>query len=518
MPKGRKVTYLRIVAAYRPEKDNPRRVRWTVGGDRIDYPGDVSTKTADLTTAKILFNSVVSTPDAKFMTADLKDFYLGTPMARYEYMRVPIAMISDDIMDQYKLHNLVHNGYVYCEIRRGMYGLPQAGRIANDQLQRFLAPHGYKPCAHTSGLWKHESRPIQFTLVVDNFGVKYVQKADADHLMTCLKEHYAVSEDWEGTRYVGLTLKWDYDKRTCIISMPGYIARVLQRFQHPKPSHSENAPHASQPPQYGQKVQYASPPDRSPVLDAANRKQVQEIIGCLLYYARAVDSTLLAALGTLGEQQANSTQATLAAITQLLNYCDTHPTAEIEFVASDMILHVDSDASYLSCSKARSRAAGYHYLSSCPTEPLSASSPTPPTNGAIHVHCQIMREVLSSAAEAELGALFLNGKEACPLRLCLEELGHSQPPTPIQTDNSTASGIANDTVKQKRSKAVDMRFYWIRDRVRQGQYHVYWRPGKQNKADYFSKHHPPKHHQAILSAYIHMPGASRNYFNCLDDA
>jgi hypothetical protein len=99
-----------------------------------------------------------------------------------------------------------------------------------------------------------------------------------------------------------------------------------------------------------------------------------------------------------------------------------------------------------------------------------------------------MREVLSSASEAELGALFHNGKEACPLRIALAKMGHPQPVTPLQTDNSTATGIANDTVKQKHSKAIDMRFYWIRDRVRQGHFHVYWAKGSRNKADYFTKH------------------------------
>jgi hypothetical protein len=104
--------------------------------------------------------------------------------------------------------------------------------------------------------------------------------------------------------------------------------------------------------------------------------------------------------------------------------------------------------------------------------------PDPPNNGAsIHVPCHIMRKVLSSAAEAKLAGVFHNGKEACPLRACLTELGHPQPPTPIQTDNSTAAGIANNSVKQKRSKAMDMRFYWIRDRVRRGQLLVYWRKG-----------------------------------------
>ena len=144
-----------------------------------------------------------------------------------------------------------------------------------------------------------------------------------------------------------------------------------------------------------------------------------------------------------------------------------------------MILHVESDASYPSESRGRSRAAGIHFLSCKPlhptmTPPLS-NDPMPPLNGAIFVHCQILKEVLSSAAEAELAALFHNGKEAYyTIRNILDELGHPQPATPtIVTDNSTASGIANDTVCQKRSKAMDMCFYWVRDWVCQGQFLVY---------------------------------------------
>jgi hypothetical protein len=211
----------------------------------------------------------------------------------------------------------------------------------------------------------------------------------------------------------------------------------------------------------------------------------------------------------------------MEALTQLLNYCATHPDATVRYVASDMVLHIESDASYLTATKARSRAAGYHYLSSRPANPdltPDPSAPSPPSNGAIDVMCQILREVVSSAAEAELAALFHNGKTACPLRICLTELGHPQPPTPIVTDNSTASGIANDTVKQKRSKAIDMRFYWIRDRVRQGQFHIYWKRGILNRADYFTKHHPASHHQQIRSSYLYSPDdPSRNYFDCLQD-
>ena len=132
--------------------------------------------------------------------------------------------------------------------------------------------------------------------------------------------------------------------------------------------------------------------------------------------------------------------------------------------------------------------------------------------------CHVLKEVVSSAAEAELGALFYNSKEACPFRITLEELGHLQSPTALITDNSTAAAIANDSVKQRRSKAVDMRYYWIRDRVRQGHFTVEWKKGTQNLADYFTKHHPKRHHAVIRSTYLHDPNNSnRNYFELLQD-
>jgi hypothetical protein len=226
---------------------------------------------------------------------------------------------------------------------------------------------------------------------------------------------------------------------------------------------------------------------------------------------------MLTAIGSIATQQTNGTQATMKAVTQLLNYCATHPDAVVRYYASNMILEVDSDASYLSAPKARSRAAGYLTLGYLPAPVTDPPMPARPRNGAINILCTIMREVVSSAAEAELAALFHNGKEACPLRIALEELGHIQPATPIHTDNSTAYGIANDTVKQKRSKAIDMRFYWIRDRVRQGQFVIYWKKGSLNRADYFTKHHATTHHQAIRSAYLHEPNGSPNYFDCLTE-
>jgi hypothetical protein len=130
-----------------------------------------------------------------------------------------------------------------------------------------------------------------------------------------------------------------------------------------------------------------------------------------------------------------------------------------------MILTIHSDASYMSESEARSRVGGIFYLSS-PYKPDT----TVATNGAIHITSVIFKHVLASAAEAELAGLFYNAQEACSFRTTLEELGHPQPPTAIHPDNECANGIANDTVKKLRAKDMDMRFYWILDRIQQLQF------------------------------------------------
>ena len=146
-----------------------------------------------------------------------------------------------------------------------------------------------------------------------------------------------------------------------------------------------------------------------------------------------------------------------------------------------MILAVKSDASYLSVVRARSCEAGYFYLTNAHPKPTDPFKP----NGAVHILCHIMCKVLPSAAEAEVGALFHNGKDACPLRIALDKMWHTQPATPMATDNRTASGIATDIVKQKRSKAIDMRLYWMRDRVCEGQFQIYWSTGQTNPGRLF---------------------------------
>eukprot|EP00957_Ditylum_brightwellii_P137827 10507969-Ditylum_brightwellii.AAC.1 len=141
---------------------------------------------------------------------------------------------------------------------------------------------------------------------------------------------------------------------------------------------------------------------------------------------------------------------------QLLDYVATHQNAAVCFVASDMILTVHSDASYLSKSKARSRAAGHFYLAKKNNEDYN--------NSTVLTLSTIIQHVMASASEAALVALFYNAREAVPLCITLEEMGHPQPPTPLITNNNTAHGLTTGTMMPKRSKAIDMRFHWLKCR------------------------------------------------------
>ena len=203
-------------------------------------------------------------------------------------------------------------------------------------------------------------------------------------------------------------------------------------------------------------------------------------MGILLYYAMTIDNTILVALSTIAGQQAKATTATMAAGNWLLDYAAANPIAKIRYHASDMQLYLHSDTSYLSEAKAHSRAAGFYYLSNKPLDPTLPPEYPPPLNGALHVVSKILRNVMGSAAESKIAAAYMTAQEAVPIRTTLEELSHPQAPTPIQVNNTTCAGFANDTIKQKRTKSINMNHYWLQNRTRLGQFLVYWRAGCQD--------------------------------------
>jgi hypothetical protein len=321
---------------------------------------------------------------------------------------------------------------------------------------------------------------------VDDFGVKYINETDVNHLIQALKQDYEIEEDWEGNRYLGITLDWDYKKREVHLSMPGYVERALARFGHLIPKILQHQPHKHTVPTYGAIVQYAKDDDATNLLSKEDKKYIQQVLGTFLYYGRAVDSTMLTVLSSIASNQAEPTEETMNNIKLFLDYAASHQDAILTYQASDMVLIVHSDASYLSEPKARSRAGGHFFMSSDVANPHN--------NGAVLNIAQLIKAVMSSAAEAELGALYINAREAVPMRQLLTEMGHIQPSTPIQTDNSTACGVVNSNIQPRRTKAMDMRFHWLRCREAQRQFRFYWAPGKSNLGDYWTKHHCAAHH------------------------
>ena len=156
------------------------------------------------------------------MTIDVSNFYLMKPLKRPEFIHINVRDIPDDIIKEYKLKEKTDmKSAVYIVANRRMYGLPQYVLLANNLLEKRLNKRSYQQRKIVPVLWKHEWRPIQFTLVVENFCVKYVGKEHALHLKQTLEENYKVTTEWEGTRYIRITIDWDYKQRQVHMSVQG---------------------------------------------------------------------------------------------------------------------------------------------------------------------------------------------------------------------------------------------------------------------------------------------------------
>jgi hypothetical protein len=287
--------------------------------------------------------------------------------------------------------------------------------------------------------------------------------------------------------------------------MPAYIPKVLQRFA-PHLTKGAASPSVYTPPRYGAHTQLTAVDD-SEAATPQQIKRLQEIVGCFLYYARAVDNTMLEAVNHLASMQAHPTQKVMEAAERLLAYAAAYPCNKLRLTACDMILYIQSDASYLSRETSRSVAGGIFYLG-------NKDSPTH-INGAIHAISSIINVVCASAAEAEYAALFINGQHGEWLRVVLTAFGYTQPPTLIMCDNACAVGIANNTVKMKRSKCIDMRFHWIRDRISQGHFIVQWRQGANNLADFFTKALPVNEHRELMPFLVYTSNVHSSSINRL---
>jgi hypothetical protein len=267
--------------------------------------------------------------------------------------------------------------------------------------------------------------------------------------------------------------------------MAPYLQKALRQFDNIVPTKRQDSPY----PKYGAKQQFAEYDTSDPVGND-EQKYVQKVTGKFNWYARGVDATMLTPISALSAQQAKPTQATMRQVQHFLNYAASKEPTVTTYHASDMVLAIHSDAGYLNEEGVRSRAGGHHFL--------SENVANPSKNSAIFNKSSIIKAVISSAAKAKIGALYTNARKGVEEQNILGVMGHPQPPTPIQTDNSTAEGIINLQVQPKRTKAMDMRLHWLGDRgVNQKQFRFCWRPGTLQRGDYWTNHHSPSHHHQI---------------------
>jgi hypothetical protein len=482
------------------ESKKTYRVRGTIGGDKINYPGEVSAQTANMESVKILVQGVLhdrhvkKQSETEFITLDIKDYYLGAPLDRPEYVRIHRKFIPQKTIDKYNLEQYMHNDSVLFEVTKCMYGLPQAGYLSQVRLIKHLKKHGYTQHEHVNCLFQHKDNGVSFTLVVDDFGVKIPNRKAAWHLINSLQEMYKLHIDWEGKKYLGFHIHFNHRAQHVVMDMPKYVEHLKAQFHPNTTPAGKGSPAVYQAPNIGKQSQKPTPEDSSEPLEQQDITRVQKIVGGCLYYARAVDATIVQAINAVSSEQANPTQKVLKDAERILQYLYRYPNNKLVYHASDMILHTHSDASYLSRSRARSVGGGLHYLG-WRDQPDRINGPLLATTFIIPVVCQ-------AVMEAEYGASFHNGKIIARLRTNLEAMGYQQPATPLQVDNLCAVGIANDTLAARKSKSIDMNFHWIRDRVRQKQINVYWKPGAGNLADFFTKPLPVHKHKELMKNLV----------------
>ena len=383
--------------------------------------------------------------------------------------------------------------FFYVQVDRTLPGFRQAGLHAHQRVVQLLENHGCyqtQPC-----LFTHVTDDIHFCLVVDDYGVKYTHIDQFHRLIAVLSKLHHVKASPIATTFLGFTIRHDRLNRLIILSMPNYIPNMLLRFR-PNGVRPAKSPSIYAPPTYGSTAPQAATLDSSDPATALQIKEIQEVVGSLLYYARALDSTMLPAVQDISSRQSVPTQDVVAAVDRLLGYCFSHPDHELHVRPSHMLLQTQSDASYLSLPRSGSKSGGHHTFADHDPDTI---------NAPIDVGSSRIPITVSSAADSEFCAAYGNARSSCFHRSTARNIGYPQPPTPIFCDNECAIGLAHGTVKAKRSKSMDMRLTWLSHRVANNQFYMPYRPSSKLLADFYTKPLPVHRHQEMAPFFVHKP-------------
>jgi hypothetical protein len=437
-------------------------------------------------------------PATRFATADMVDYYLGTPIEDpHAYVQIEADTIGDQLIDLYRLNDLVYTSksgkrMITFRLAKAMYGYPAAGLLSFNKLKSALEQADFYEHPLVDCLFLHKTRSITFALIVDDMAIKFDNEDDLQFLLSTISPHWKVKLDRSGTKFIGMDLLWNYNLPlpSVTLSAPTVIPDAIAKFCQNKKMTGKSTPSPYSKFHYGSKVQDAPIDDDSPA-PPGSAQYVQEVTGTLGHHSRVIDYALHEAVTSIARTQAAPTLDTMNRVEHLLQYAHSHRNHCITFQASDMIVTTHSDASYQSVPLSRSKLGGAHYCG-------NKNDPPTKVNGLFAVKSKLISIVCSGASDAEYGSAFTNCQDAYYYRIVAEALGYPQPPTPVYIDNDVARGIADRTVKVKRSRAVEKSFHWLRDRVSLNEFELRRVDTKDNVADFFTKSVTPQRHDELL--------------------
>jgi hypothetical protein len=471
--------------------DNPRFRTKTTGSNtttyhcRLTYSGknrpsgdETFQPTAQLEDVKMFLQSVVS-DQANISAIDIKAYFLNTPLTKYKYLRLGYKHIPDAILKKYNWYRFQEKGYIWFEIRRAMYGMDDAARKSFLLITQRLREAGYMSTERNPTIFRNSVTGVAFTLVVDDLAVKWKNRKDFQHLLDTLRQSYTIKVEERLTHYIGLTIDYPVSKNYLAISMPGYADNMVNvlNIQQPKFVATPAITPVFNP---NSKVQRAEQDNSPPCPDKT--RWVQQAIGLANYFARGVNYSIKTAINKIALEQSAPTANTIIKTLRLLHYIYYHRNPVIRFYPQHMQIQSHSDASYLSEPKARSRYSYVVWIGDPVSQHANFYVP-----GIIQYETGIIRNVVTSVAEAEYTALFLATMAVIKARNFLEDLGYTQNRTTIYVDNKCAQGLANRSCKDKHLKHIDMRLHFTRDKIDSAEIAVDYVPTKDNLADFGTK-------------------------------
>ena len=480
------------------------RTRLTADSSSNKYlKGSTTAYTADLESIKIMLNMIASNKNLRGSKADIGNFFPVTPLGNgdKEYMALPIKLMPPEAIAKYGLDKLVVNGMVMVENFNAVYGMRQSGKIAGDAVEAHMLKCGWASEPATPCIYVNKAVPNVFVArIVDDFYVTHEKDEEMLNFVDMLKELYeTVVYELDCKQFCGLDIEvknHGTDQKEVHVSIKGYVEEAILELGYTPSAKPQDSPGAWTKPKYGYTEQSETIFD-SPLLDAKDKLWVQTAVGKALFYARAVDVSIIFACNNIATLGFN--EAAMKATKHMLDYLATHSTATVVYKKSQMLLKCYSDASFDSVPGSRSRYSGIMYFGNKDDSTI---------NGAIHAYSKVFKTIYTSAAAVEYGSLFELGRGAEVIGESCRVFKVEQFCTPLWTDNTTAIKLAKNESKGKRSKTMARQHNWLAQQVKFGRFTVHWESGKTLIADPLTKFVPVLEHRAWAERLLHYPPAS----------